>query len=141
MNTEITDTSVGKPISWVAYDAECSFCTALAGYLEAILRRNGFGLVPLQEPWLADRLGRTPGEIIDEMKLLTNDGRVFGGADAAVELGRSVWILRPVVWITAMPGGWHFLKWSYRWIARHRKCGNGFCRIPRPVTVRRKNTL
>jgi DNA-binding transcriptional regulator GbsR (MarR family)/predicted DCC family thiol-disulfide oxidoreductase YuxK len=125
VNTEITDGTVDMALQWVAFDAECVFCMALARRLEPALRRRGFALVPLQTPWVKDRLGQIPGESVDEMKLLTTNGGVVGGADAAVELGRAVWILRPLVWMSGVPGGRWFLQWAYRWIARHRRCGDG----------------
>ena len=141
MNTEITDDTVDMALQWVAFDAECGFCRALARRLGPVLRRRGFALVPLQTPWVKDRLGQIPGESVDEMKLLTTNGGVFGGADAAVELGRGVWILRPLVWVSVVPGGRWFLRRAYRWIARHRRCGDGICRVPRGVTIGERNTL
>lgn len=141
MNTEITDGTVDLAVQWIAYDAECGFCGALARRLEPVLRRRGFALVPLQTIWVKDRLGQIPGEAVDEMKLLTMDGGVLGGAGAAVELGRMIWMLRPLVWLNALPGGRWFLKWGYRWIARHRRCGDGICRAPRAVAIGERNTL
>ena len=141
VNTEITVGTGDLAVQWIAYDAECGFCAALARRLEPALRRSGFALVPLQTFWVKDRLGQIPGEAVDEMKLLTMNGGVFGGADAAVELGSAVWILRPLVWISVVPGGRWFLRRAYRWIARHRRCGDGICRVPRGVTIGERNTL
>lgn len=141
MNAEITDGTVDLAVQWIAYDAECGFCVALARRLEPVLRRRGFALVPLQTFWVKDRLGQIPGEAVDEMKLLTINGGVFGGADAVVELGRMIWMLRPLVWVSVVPGGRGFLRLAYRWIARHRRCGDGICRAPRGATIGERNTL
>lgn len=141
MNTENTDRSVTWAVQWIAYDAECGACTKLARRLETVLRRRGVALVPRQTPWVLGHLGRISGEAVDEIKLLTMDGCVLGGAEALIELGRSVWMLRPFVWLSAVPGGRRFLKWGYRWIARHRRCGDGFCRAPQASAIGGGNPL
>ncbi|MBC8001941.1 MAG: DUF393 domain-containing protein [Opitutaceae bacterium] len=75
------------------------------------------------------------------MKLFIRGGRVLGGADAVVELGKCIWMFRPVVWIAAVPGGRRFLKWGYGWAARHRRCAPGSCRVPQAFTSGRTRTL
>lgn len=141
MHTEIPDNTVTRPTAWVAYDAECRLCVRLARMVEARLRRHGCELLPLQTPWVMERLGLRHGDPLEEMKLLAPDGTVAGGADAVLELARFIWWLRPLKWLAWLPRGKRVLVAGYRWIARNRYCGNHSCVVPdgiRQVTIRRR---
>ena len=61
---------------WVLYDGECPLCINAAVRFSPLLHHHHFGLVPLQTPWVQDRLGLKLGEPLGEMKLLMEDGRV-----------------------------------------------------------------
>jgi predicted DCC family thiol-disulfide oxidoreductase YuxK len=141
VNTEIPDDSGGQPTAWIAYDADCHLCVRLARMVQARLRRRGFELLPLQTPWVMGRLGLRPGDPLEEMKLLATDGTVAGGVQAVLELGRSIWWLRPLSWLASLPWGKRVLVAGYRWVARNRYCGNNSCVVPRPprqVTIRHR---
>lgn len=67
-------------------------------------------------------------ELLREMRLLLPDGRVFGGADALIELARRIAWAWPL-WITAhLPGARSLLRAAYRWVAAHRSCTKDVCR-------------
>ena len=68
MNTVITDTNVEEAApQFLFYDAECSFCVALAERFRRSLRRRRVELVPLQAPRTAERLGVPPPDLLSEI--------------------------------------------------------------------------
>ena len=85
MNTEITDNDGGR--SWIFYDGQCSLCRAWAARLQAIPALRTFGFLPLQTPWVRERLRLDDATLLTEMRVLLPDGRVWGGAEAVVEVG------------------------------------------------------
>jgi predicted DCC family thiol-disulfide oxidoreductase YuxK len=115
---------------WLCYDANCGFCTRTARRVEPVIARRGFGLIPLQTPWVREHLGLAADAPLREMVVLTPDGRHFGGADGAVHLARAVWWARPLVWFAALPGGRALLRRLYAAVARRRSCAHGTCPLP-----------
>jgi predicted DCC family thiol-disulfide oxidoreductase YuxK len=113
---------------WVCFDAECRFCARLGKGLAPLLRRHGFVLTPLQTPWVEARVGPHKGTTWSEMLLLTPDGARYGGADALLEVARSIWWSRPLYWFSHLPGVRPALRKLYGWVARHRQCLGGTCR-------------
>src|SRR5438093_4027277 len=89
VNSEITD--IRKVEGRVLYDAGCPFCVRLARRFQGALARRRLELMPLQTPWVRARLGLADSELLAEMRLLRADGKVFGGADALLEIGRRFW--------------------------------------------------
>jgi predicted DCC family thiol-disulfide oxidoreductase YuxK len=116
---------------WVFYDADCALCTRSVAWVARLLDRHGFLLLPLQTPGTTERLGITPSDLFARMHLITREGRRFVGADAFVEVGRHVRWAWPVVAATRFPGVMFLLRRGYDWIATHRYCFNGTCRLPR----------
>ncbi len=93
-----------------------------------MLAARGFRLLPLQTPWVREQLGLSGAELLAEMKLLLPDGKVFGGADAVVEISRSYMRAFPLRALAKLPGGVRVMRAVYRWIARNRYC-SGTCGI------------
>jgi predicted DCC family thiol-disulfide oxidoreductase YuxK len=118
VNTEMTECMKG----WVCYDAECSFCSRLAARAEHLLTSRGFHLAPLQAGWVRDRLGWKEGEPLTGMKLITADGRVIGGADAAIRLAGLIWWAWPLFAFSRLPGAKAALRAIYRQVAKNRYC-------------------
>ncbi len=108
----------------IYYDGDCSLCTELVARFERPLSRHGWALVPLQSPGVAQTLGIDPAELLDEMRVRTYDGRLYGGADAVVHLARGIWWAWPLVVIAALPGGRRILRAGYRRVAA-RRYGSG----------------
>jgi predicted DCC family thiol-disulfide oxidoreductase YuxK len=125
VNTEITDNSNG----WVFFDAECSLCTNLAHRFGPFLHRHRFTLVPLQTPWVEERLAKTDGKLLSEMRLLTTQGDLYGGADALIGIAQRISWTRPLYGLLDVPIVRSVLRRLYRWTARHRTCLGGGCRI------------
>jgi alginate O-acetyltransferase complex protein AlgI len=115
----------------VLYDGECSICRRAAHRLAPVLKPYRFTFAPLQTPWVQIRLGLASGTPLTEMALLTDDGRAFGGAEAIVEIARRIWWAWPLFAFARLPGVQPVLDAAYRFIAIHRNCSNGACRLHR----------
>ncbi len=108
------------PRGWVCYDGDCASCTRLARRHARSLGAGGFELKTLQDPAVSDALHLSPGAPLTEMRVLTPDGRVLGGADAVLHLAGAIWWLRPLRGAAHLPGGMALARCTYRVIARHR---------------------
>ena len=116
---------------WILYDGACRSCTASARRFDRIFRRRGFLFLPLQTNWIMDRLDLEPGAPLEEIRLLTADGRNIGGADAVVFLARQIWWAWPFAALAQSPPMHKLLDRGYRWIATHRDCDHITCNLPR----------
>lgn len=101
------------------YDATCRFCTEGADRLRPWLATRDIVTVPFKN-----------GAEESEMKLEWTDGRIFGGAEAAIFLARQFWFTWAFAWISMLPGIRPLVHIGYGWIARNRTCFNGVCKIP-----------
>jgi predicted DCC family thiol-disulfide oxidoreductase YuxK len=114
------------PAGWVVYDGACGVCAGLARRFRPLLERRGFALVPLQAPWMSSRLRFSYGipleKLLDEMRVLTADGRALAGGDAVLFLAARIWWARPLAAIASLPPFRALLHRAYRWFAarRHR---------------------
>jgi predicted DCC family thiol-disulfide oxidoreductase YuxK len=125
VNTEKNEMIAG----WVLYDGECAICTRWVARFYHPLRRRGFRLAPLQTPGIAERFGLKEEGLLNEMRLVTRDGHILGGADALAEIARALWWTWPVWLAYQLPGAKPVLRAAYRWLARNRYCLGGACRI------------
>lgn len=119
---------------WVCYDAACPLCRRAAARFAPLLNRYHFQFVSLQTAWVQDCLGLKPNEPLTEMKLIRNDGRIFGGADALVQIARSIWWTWPAFAFAKIPGAMRLLRAIYRSIAEKRTCFSGKCSIPKTLS-------
>ena len=115
---------------WVLYDGDCGMCTALARRFSSALARRDFKLAPLQENWVRAKLALPEEELMSEMRVLTPEGGVIGGADSIVYLASRIWWAKPFALAARLPGAMPALRGGYRWIAEHRGCRHGACRRP-----------
>jgi len=127
VNTGITDKE--KSTAGVFYDATCPLCVNSARRFARVLARHRFELVPLQKPGAGAWLGVPDDQLLAEMRLRLPDGKVFGGADAVVEIARRIWWAWPLWSFSRLPGARRPLRAAYRWLARHRSCAKGACEI------------
>jgi len=81
---------------WVLYDGDCPLCLATVARFTPLLLRHRFQIAPLQTPWVQERLGLLPSTPLDEMKLLIDDGQIYGGADALLQMARGIWWAWPL---------------------------------------------
>ncbi|HMD30349.1 MAG TPA: DUF393 domain-containing protein [Candidatus Acidoferrales bacterium] len=117
---------------WILYDADCGFCTRWAWRLARIGRvgSRGFHLAPLQAPWVRQRLAMPEKDLLHEMRVLTADDVLYGGADAMVFLARQIWWTRPFTLLTRLPGVMPLVRAAYRWVARNRHRLSAACALP-----------
>ena len=114
------------PAGYVFYDGECDLCTRLVLRFGPRVRARGVSFLPLQTTGAAEALGVAPERLLDEMRLLAADGRVFGGADAFVAVARLFWwgrLLSPITRLRALHAG-------YRGVASRRHCESRACSPP-----------
>src|ERR1700683_4110751 len=95
--SEFTDGKGRHARGWLFFDAECGFCTRIARWLAPILRRRGLEVAPLEYARVGALLGLSQVDLLREIRMLLDDGRQYGGADAAVALSREIWWARPLV--------------------------------------------
>jgi len=122
--------------SWVCYDADCSLCIRWVNRFRTSLEKHGFTLLPLQSPAVRAALHLPETELMAEMRVITPQGFVFGGADALVYL--SSILCKPLFWLTRIPGVMPLLRRVYRYVARNRDCAGHTCKTCRPLLVRMK---
>ena len=112
---------------WVFYDGECGRCRRTVRRFRRVFARHRIGVAALQEPEVARRLGLAPGADLEEMKVLTRDGRVLGGADGVLYVCRAIWWLWPVYGMGKVPVVNALFVWMYRRVAARRFCVGGQC--------------
>jgi hypothetical protein len=74
-----------------------------------------------------ERLGLSPAEATAQMRLLTSEGSVLGGADAVVYLARRIWWALPLWCVSRLPRGMALLRHLYAGVAALRPCRDGRC--------------
>ncbi len=155
MRTEITDTRTKTPLQgstpdsqqgWVLYDASCSFCTDLIARAEGALRAAGFMPEPLQSAGVRAKLNMPEDILLAEMRVLTPDGQLFGGADALVYLSRKLGARRRPWWAwllllaSRIPFAMPLLRWGYARVAERRSCRRGLCPVRWPQMTGKEGT-
>jgi predicted DCC family thiol-disulfide oxidoreductase YuxK len=114
---------------WVFFDRDCSVCTSLARRFRPALEKRGFGLAALQDPRVQSLLALPAAELLQEMRVATSEGKIYGGAQAIDYLSRKIWWAWPLYAASRLPGVSHLLDAGYRWFADHRTCSSGVCAI------------
>jgi len=130
MNISVVTETTESFRGYVFYDAGCAFCTGWAARASDPLLRRGYHFVPLQSPCARKTLHLKNNELPTEMKVMKDDGKVMGGADALVEIARSIWWAWPAVALAALPGGLWLMRTAYRWVAENRHKLGKACALP-----------
>jgi len=112
---------------WVFFDGQCAFCIAWARRFGPLLEPLGFALAPLQDARVQALLGLPPEQLLLEMRVLTADGRQYGGADAFLYLAQQIWWAWPLYALAKFPGMRGILRAGYRWVAARRHCTSAAC--------------
>jgi predicted DCC family thiol-disulfide oxidoreductase YuxK len=131
VSTEITDrrSKQARTGGWILFDGECALCRRSVEFWRDTFERRGFEFEALQTAWVRETLGLGDAELLREMRVKLRDGRVFGGAEAIVELARHVWWARPLVWLARVPAVKRLLRAIYRGIAARRNCEGAACEM------------
>lgn len=105
----------------VIFDGECQFCTGQVKNLHRWDGKNRLAFLSLHDPEVAARFpDLTREQLMEEMYLVTQDGRRFRGAEAFRYLTRrlpALWIVAPVLHIPFSLPLW---RWCYRRVAKQR---------------------
>ncbi len=117
------------PEAWLFYDGDCPVCRRWVSRVRRPLSKHHFMFAAQQSELAQEKLNLKPGEIFSEMKVITVEGLTLGGIDAVDHIARFVWWLRPLRWLTRLPGGMWMARRVYTWFAAHRSCDNGKCSI------------
>lgn len=128
------------PEGWtvqVFFDGECPLCAKEIAMIRWLDRRDRIWLVDIASTdFQASDWGMTQQALMDEIH-----GRLPGGEPIkGVEVFRRIYAavgLKPLVWISRIPGISHGLDWGYKLFAKNRlkwtgRC-NDHCKIPRTI--------
>jgi predicted DCC family thiol-disulfide oxidoreductase YuxK len=105
----------------VLYDGLCKFCQAGMKRLLALAKPGAIEPVDFQKPGALDHFpGLTHEACMKQMYLVTRDGEVFGGFEAAVRALATRPILGRLAYVYYLPGVRFLFDWVYATIAKHR---------------------
>ena len=104
---------------WVLYDGECSLCSGYARQFIRTLNNRGIGLAPVQSDFAQEKTKRI-SDPLKEMLLVTDDGKVIGGADALIYLSRKIWWAYGFFLMAKVPGVRSLYRMIYDHVARNR---------------------
>lgn len=131
LSSELTDTKGSRAANgWVFFDRDCLICRRLALRFRATLATRGFGLAALQDPRVAALLALPQEEMLREMRVVTAEGTMYGGADAIVYLAGQIWWAWPLYVVGRWPSVRRLLVAGYEWFAAHRHCSAAGCDLP-----------
>ena len=105
---------------WVLYDGHCGFCSRWVKFWEATIRRRGFAIAALEEPWVGEKLTMPYDELVRDIRLLTADGRLISEADVYLFVARRIWWAWPFYALFSLPGFNWMIHTGYRWFAKNR---------------------
>src|SRR5262249_31143581 len=105
----------------VLYDGYCNFCTAQSRNLLALARPGAIELVNFQEPGALERFpGISFDACMEAMHLVTADGRVYRGFEAAVQAVATRPVLGQVASLYYLPGVRQLCDGVYQLVAAYR---------------------
>lgn len=112
---------------WVAYDAQCHFCRGTIERFGGLLQRHGWECLPLQTRWMGEKLGLSADSPLTEVKMLTTEGKIFGGAEVIFQITKTIWWAWPLYLMRRLPGINFLARNIYERIATKRHCLAGAC--------------
>jgi predicted DCC family thiol-disulfide oxidoreductase YuxK len=119
VSSHVTTAAPGRTI--VLYDGHCQFCTV---NLQKLLKMAAPGAIePLsfQDPDVLERFPGLPYDAcMQAMQLITPDGRIYRGFEAAVRAVATRPLIGWLAYVYYSPGVRQLCDWIYAWIAAHR---------------------
>ena len=129
MTTEIQPLAKSVAHGIVLFDGQCGFCSRWVTYWAQTLKRHGFEIASLDEPWVGEKIEMPRDELLTDIRLLTTDGALISGADVYLYVTRRIWWARPISAIFSLPGFYQLIHVGYRWFARHRYFFSRSCKL------------
>ena len=117
---------------WILYDGHCGFCSRWVRFWAGTLRRRGFDVAALEEPWVSEKISMPYEELLQDIRLLTASGELISGADVYLYVTRRIWWAWLFYAVFTLPGFNRLIHVGYRWFARNRYCVSHACRLPGP---------
>jgi predicted DCC family thiol-disulfide oxidoreductase YuxK len=115
---------------WILYDGGCGFCFRWVHFWKKVVEPKGFAIKDLQSA-SADGSLQVPQEnMLDDIRVLTRDGKLESGADAYLYVTRRIWWAWPFYAIFHLPGFNWVLRIGYRWFNRNRYLISRTCPLP-----------
>jgi hypothetical protein len=115
------------------YDDTCGFCREWIPFWGPTLRMIDLDIAPLQAPWVAERLGLPPHELVHDIRLLFVDGRRLAGAEVYRYAVQHIWWAYPLYLFSVTPGLRRLWDWGYRTFRDHRHGFSTACGPPPPA--------
>jgi predicted DCC family thiol-disulfide oxidoreductase YuxK len=118
---------------WVLYDGGCGFCFRWVHFWENVIERRGFALKDLLSARDDGSLKIPQQNLLDDILVLTADGKLESGADAYLFVARRIWWAWPFYAIFRLPG-FNWMLWQgYRWFNRNRYHISRHCPLPQQL--------
>ena len=122
---------------WILYDGQCGFCYRSVHLWQAAVERRGFGVKDLQSAQAEGVLQVPRDNLLDDIRVLTPEGKCASGADAYLFMARRIWWAWPFYAIFSLPG-FNWLLWrGYRWFNRNRYRISRHCPLPQQAGAAR----
>lgn len=123
---------------WILYDGGCGFCFRWVHFWQRIVERRGFAIKDIQSA-SAEGILQVPDEnLLDDIRVLTRDGKLQSGAGAYLYVARRIWWAWPFYAIFSLPGFNSLLRWGYRWFNRNRYRISKHCPLPQEAHLPRE---
>ena len=120
-------------VGWVLYDSGCGFCFRWVHFWEKVMERRGLALKDLQSSRDDGTLKIPQQKLLDDILVLSGDGKLESGADAYLFVARRIWWAWPFYAIFRIPG-FNWLLWQgYRWFNRNRYRISRHCPLPQQL--------
>ena len=115
---------------WILYDGGCGFCFRWVHFWEKVIERRGFALKDLQSARDDGSLKIPQQNLLDDILVLSADGKLESGADAYLFVAQRIWWAWPFYAIFRFPG-FNWMLWQgYRWFNRNRYRISRYCPLP-----------
>jgi len=120
---------------WILYDGACGFCFKWVHFWEKILGKAGFALKDLQSASKEGLLTVNSGELLADIRVLTNSGEMKIGAEAYLFVGEKIWWAKPISVLFRLPFLNQIFWAGYRWFNRNRYRVSKYCPLPQSSNV------
>lgn len=137
-DTEVVQPNPGwhGPKSLLIFDGECRFCRSQIAFLKRLDVTSKLEFLSLHDARVSVLLPDLSFEqLMEQMWLLTPNGKRFGGAEVIRFLSRSMPLLFPIAPLMHIPFSMPLWQWLYGIVARYRykiagkSCDGGTCHV------------